>query len=132
MNWLRPKIYPHAFLPLQNIYPLRNFFLYKNSIPKKYNPMKLYSYEKSTSTKFLSLQNFYSNEIYIPTKYLPINIFTCHHEEHSGRSSPETSLDSETLQIFREGGDNGLVITLIPKFLKLCFLINWLNNLGDL
>ena len=32
----------------------------------------------------------------------------------------------------RERGDNGLFITLIPKLLKIRFLIRWLNNFGDL
>ena len=31
----------------------------------------------------------------------------------------------------REGGDNGLFITLVPKVLYDCFLILWLNNFGD-
>ena len=33
--------------------------------------------------------------------------------------------------LFREGGDIGLFITLVPKVLLERFLIHWLNNLGD-
>ena len=31
----------------------------------------------------------------------------------------------------REGGENGLFITLVPKVLLLLFLIRWLYNFGD-
>ena len=33
--------------------------------------------------------------------------------------------------VIREWGDIGLFIKLVPKVLKYCFLIRWLNNLGD-
>ena len=32
----------------------------------------------------------------------------------------------------RKEGDNGLLITLVPKVLYKRFLIRWLNNFGDL
>ena len=35
-------------------------------------------------------------------------------------------------QLFLRNGENiGLFITLVPKVLKLCFPIRWLNNFGD-